>query len=139
MKNLIDILKDVPRGTKLYSPICGECELAEVECNIAVHYISPSGSLCECIFNRFGQYTDVGECLLFPSKFSKNWDNFIQPFKPFDKVLTRDGVSFPWRINIFSHYVPENDYPYVTIRSASKYCIPYNEKTAHLVGTYDNI
>lgn len=28
--NLVEILKDAPKGTKLYSPICGECELNKV-------------------------------------------------------------------------------------------------------------
>lgn len=29
--NVAEILKDKPEGTKLYSPICGECKLSCVE------------------------------------------------------------------------------------------------------------
>lgn len=25
--NLVEILQDAPKGTKLWSPLCGECEL----------------------------------------------------------------------------------------------------------------
>ena len=30
MINIADILKDCPKGTKLYSPICGECRLIKI-------------------------------------------------------------------------------------------------------------
>ena len=30
MINIVDILKDCPKGTKLYSPICGECRLIKI-------------------------------------------------------------------------------------------------------------
>lgn len=29
--NIAEILKDKPQGTKLYSPICGECKLSYIE------------------------------------------------------------------------------------------------------------
>lgn len=28
--NIIEIIKDCPKGTKLYSPLCGECEFYRV-------------------------------------------------------------------------------------------------------------
>lgn len=28
--DLTEILKDAPKGTKLWSPICGECELSKI-------------------------------------------------------------------------------------------------------------
>ena len=34
MINIAEILKDCPKGTKLYSPLCGECQLYSVENNI---------------------------------------------------------------------------------------------------------
>ena len=30
MINKADILKDCPKGTKLYSPICGNCKLLKI-------------------------------------------------------------------------------------------------------------
>ena len=54
-------------------------------------------------------------------------------FKPFDKVLVRDSNFRPWRATFYSHQSDENTH---TCTSGNwNYCIPYNEQTAHLLGT----
>ncbi|WP_295367559.1 hypothetical protein [uncultured Prevotella sp.] len=58
-------------------------------------------------------------------------------FKPFDKVLARDDDKHIWRANYFSHYKNDYEYPYCCINGFYRYCIPYNEHTAHLLGTTD--
>ncbi len=80
MMNIIEKLKNAPRGTKLYSPICGEVILDNI---IKDDYISVGDTDCYLSwnFNLYGQYiTDEGtvtkECLLFPSKEVREWDNF---------------------------------------------------------------
>lgn len=55
-------------------------------------------------------------------------------FKPFDKVLVRDVTDANWTVNLFSH-MQNKDLPYACVCSTWRYCIPYNEETAHLVGT----
>lgn len=62
---------------------------------------------------------------------------FECPFKPFDKVLVRNNDGQAWRANYFSHYKNAPDYFYVCINGIYHYCIPYNEYTAHLLGTID--
>lgn len=62
---------------------------------------------------------------------------FTCPFKPFDKVLVRDTDEQAWCANYFSHYKNDPDYFYVCINGIYHYCIPYNEHTAHLLGTTD--
>lgn len=57
-------------------------------------------------------------------------------FKPFDKVLVRDNDELSWCCDIFSH--KSKDGKYVCIGFYWKYCIPYNEQTAHLLGTTEN-
>ena len=57
------------------------------------------------------------------------------PFKPFDKVLVRDGVGEQWRINIFSHHQEKGGFPYVCMSGVYRDCIPYNEDTAQLLNT----
>ena len=57
------------------------------------------------------------------------------PFKPFDKVLVRDGVDEQWRINIFSHHQEKGGFPYVCMSGVYRDCIPYNEDTAQLLNT----
>ena len=56
-------------------------------------------------------------------------------FKPFDKVLVRCGKSDKWSIDFFSHKVSDG---YICAGDTwFEYCIPYNEGTAHLLGTTD--
>lgn len=60
------------------------------------------------------------------------------PFKLFDTVLVRDGLYRNWRLGLFSNYEKDNKFPYVCVGGTIfKYCIPYNEHTAHLLGTTD--
>ena len=57
-------------------------------------------------------------------------------FKPFDKVLVRDSIGETWVADIFSNYRKDPDYSYITLGGSTwKCCIPYNEQTAHLLGT----
>lgn len=59
------------------------------------------------------------------------------PFKPFDKVLVRNHEDLVWFANFFSHYKNNNGYHYCCIDNSYRYCIPFNEQTARLVGTTD--
>lgn len=60
------------------------------------------------------------------------------PFKPFDKVLARNSDTSLWYIDFFDRYAPEyNRDHFVGFRYAYAQCIPYNEETAHLLGTTD--
>ena len=148
MINIAGKLKKAPKGIKLFSPIWGECKFFEVnavnnigiEHNGELHYLS-----------KFGQYNNDGECVLFPSSKCRSWKNFIkyqQPFeinspydfKPFDKVVGRDSNSEKWRASFYSHYEDKSDYPFQCLDSGYKYCLPYNEETANLIGTtYDYV
>lgn len=55
-------------------------------------------------------------------------------FKPFDQVLVRDEDEDIWRAMHYSHYDAQRNVHYCT-RAYWIQCIPYNENTAHLVGT----
>lgn len=57
--------------------------------------------------------------------------------KPFDKVLVRDSNDHEWKAGIFSHYGEGLNYPFICVGCGYGYCIPYNEETAHLLGTTD--
>ena len=61
----------------------------------------------------------------------------ISNFKPFDKVLSRDSSHELWIAKIYSHFDKGQKYPFYTTSGIYKQCIPYNEETAHLVGTTD--
>ena len=146
--NLVEILKDCPEGTKLYSTIYGDVEFVKVRQSYYVDFpieiklndnsinnVTRDGKL-------FVSYS--GECTLFPSKEQRDWSKFNpkkpkfdpKTLKPFDKVLVKDRELECWRCGIFS-YICKACLPfeYLCIGSCHAFCIPYNEDTEHLVGT----
>ena len=151
--DLTKILKDCPKGTKLYSPICGEVDFIDI--NSGYEYpIVTKNDICEYKFTEKGlYYADVdGECILFPSKDQRDWSKFTAPWfkkerfdpktlQPFDKVLVRDDDPCVfWRCSFYSHtWGHENitTYRYAAMDDSYAFCIPYNDETKHLVGTTD--
>ena len=162
--NLVEILKDCPKGTKLYTLISGEVYLNRVCCNNDDYPIGVScdisGNGIELSFAKDGRYyteCEDGECILFPSKDQRDWSKFTAPWlkkkkfdpktlKPFDKVLVRnsDGTALyveqeetRWKCALYSHERGNEfiPYKYATTDRPYVYCIPYNEYTKHLVGT----
>ena len=144
--NLVEILKDCPKGTKLYSTIFGEVEF--VDCDNLYQIIVTKESKYYC-FTSKGAFIfknikyNLGDCALFPSKDQKDWSKFKPKFdpstlKPFDKVLVRDDSLECWEAQFFSHIIKdENHFPYVCTNDSNRYCIPYDDDTKHLVGTTD--
>ena len=154
--NLVEILKDCPEGTKLYSLTYGDVELVNVSQDKGTLYPItikiPSNSTdtftCERSFDKDGRiFADYsGECLLFPSRDQRDWSKFKpkkpkfdpKTLQPFDKVLVRDINSEKWKIQLFSHIIKDCfPYEYHCIGSCYNFCIPYNDDTKHLVGTTD--
>lgn len=149
--NLVKILKDCPKGTKLYSTIHGEVEFNGINNNNNIYKIKYKTKTLEiCWITPDGKilYSFDGECILFPSKDQRDWSKFTAPWykkerfdpkslKPFDKVLVRDGKAENWTCDFFSHTgEPYNIYMCISIMGGGfKQCIPYNDKTQHLVGT----
>ena len=147
--NLAEILKDCPKGTKLYSPIFGEVEFnciyknGTIECEneCGVWYFNIDGTIT--IGNVKSQII-----LLYPSKDKQDWSKFKvksnkpkfdpQTLKPFEKVLGRDEDNQKGNCGLFSHKNEFNNvYPYRCVGTPYTYCIPYNEDTMYLVGTDD--
>lgn len=96
MINLVEILKNAPVGTKLWSPICGECILIGITSENHYPYrVSIEKNYSQAFtFLSDGRYADCldSECLLFPSKDNRDWSTFKAPwkhkhFEPFQKVL----------------------------------------------------
>lgn len=143
--NIAEILRDCPKGMKLYSPLFGELELSFVE-----------GEHISCITKKrtcglftsdgkyFGGYSDA-ECMLFPSRDQRDWNKFIVPdqvpdqetkhqFKPFDKVLVRDLDSERWRCDFFEQQEEKEVFNVRCFRGVWRQCIPY-EGNEILLGT----
>ena len=140
MINIAELLKICPKGTKLYSPICGEVTLESVclEEEYPIYVSITSSSVIA--FTKDGKYFNRAdaECILFPSKDNRYWSTFVPPcgIKPYDKVVVRRKHS-AWYVDFFlfynSDYVNDDD-------MGKKYseCLPYNEETAKLIGTTDD-
>ena len=147
--DLTKILKNCPRGKKLYSLIHGEVQFGYIDHSDYPITVELSDNL-EAGFTKDGRlYIDYdSECVLLPSKDQRDWSKFTAPWykkekfdpktlQPFDRVIARSYCDDEWDCDIFSHINQEYSFPYVCIGQAWKYCIPYNDDTKHLVGTTD--
>ena len=146
--NLVEILKDCPKGTKLYSPVYGEVELVKVHEGWDYPIEVKLSKTTTGEFTKDGRLflNYDGECTLFPSKDQRDWSKFKvekpkkpkfdpKTLKPFDKVLVRDKDCENWNCGFFSHKDASCIYHYRCISTPYIYCIPYNDDTKHLVGT----
>lgn len=59
----------------------------------------------------------------------------VDDFKPFDKVIVRNGKRAVWVCSFYSHYDTVGIYRYVCTGCGYKQCLPYNADTQHLIGT----
>ena len=91
--NVAKILKDKPKGTKLYSSACGKCELKEADDKSfkVSFYSSKFGFMNggEGTFDKNGNLYDDGECIIFPSKEMRDWSKFA--WKKGDVLVCTDG------------------------------------------------
>lgn len=145
--NLVEILKDCPKGTKLYSTVYGEVEFDRIEngSEYYVKYVKSDGSLGSVTAEGLVLACYDGECTLFPSREDRDWSKFkpkkpkFDPntLRPFDKVLVRDRNFDKWTCGFFSHKDESMSYSYRCIGTPYMFCIPYNNDTKHLVGAAD--
>lgn len=151
--NIAEILKDCPKGTKLYSPLYGEIELVSV-------YDKKYPIVCSHKVNNVEYYrtfTEEGKCrdynaelMLYPSRDQRDWNKFgvtnketKHQFKPFDKVLVRNYDTDEWLPGFFYKFDLgwNNPYHIMNLHHLTDYayreCIPY-EGNEHLLGTTIN-
>lgn len=77
--DIYEILKGVPAGTKLYTPMCGNVLLSYLATNKeAGEAIWTENKNGEYSFNKNGRWMEGGEVLLFPSKGMRDWSKFFK-------------------------------------------------------------
>lgn len=139
--DIAEILKDCPKGTKLYSLIYGELILEFIQSSGTIYPICCRTSRGNIVsFTKDGKlHMSNVEPTLFPSKDQRDWSKFgvtdqesKHQFKPFDKVLVRACDEQEWECSFFSH-ITEGGY-YACVGSWWLQCIPY-EGNEHLLGT----
>lgn len=144
--NLVEILKDCPEGTPLYSPAFGNIRFDSIVDNRIVIYVTEHST---ALIDSNGQlewpHKHNGEMMLFPSKENRDWTTFKAPIKvierfnpeslkPFDKVLCRDNLVNIWTVAFFSHIDHNFLYPYrVAPGCGFAQVIPY-KGNEHLAG-----
>lgn len=94
--NIAEILRDMPKGTKLYSPLFGKCKFVEIGIDEGGDFIHIEYGLEDKkryeVFSSDGRYFDWlkvedAECLLFPSARMREWSKF---FKRGDVLVDED-------------------------------------------------
>lgn len=218
--NILKILEDMPKGTKLWSPICGEIDFMGINKRSEYPVLAGIAQHFQLLFTEYGKRfkTKGAERILFPSKDMRDWSKFFKEgdvlestsdnvfpryvifkkfvddkytifeatngivlgdeaikysiqntlsyskvededkalhikkkiqkivdkkdesspeFQPFDKVLVRDYDDQIWTPTFFGVFCQDEGtrYPYDTTHGVYRCCIPYNEKTKHLLGT----
>ena len=145
--DLTKILKDCPKGTKLYSTVLGYVIFQGILAGAVYPIIVTCENGAIEDFTADGKmFIDYdGECTLFPSKEQRSWADFIAPWykkdkfdpktlKAFDRVLVKNEDG-SWQCNIFSSYRNNGIYRFICTCNAYMSCIPYKDDTKHHVGT----
>ena len=148
--DLTKILDGCPAGTEFYHLIFGQVALREIIDDEYPIIVEPIINTTRSSLTKGGKLNAKydGECLLYPSKYQRDWSKFVrfwdepdvskfnvETFHPFDKVLVRDYYNERWRVDIFGFML--NDC-ICCCTTNWRYCIPYNEETKNLIGTTDD-
>lgn len=91
--NIADKLKHCKKGTKLYSPLFGEVEFENVDDKIEIIVHTDEEEIYKAFFEKDGKYYMIykdAECLLFPSKDNRNWNDF-QVLEEGHRVMVSDN------------------------------------------------
>lgn len=126
--NIAKILKDKPRGTKLYSSACGKCELKEADDKSfkISFYNSKFGFMNggEGYLDKNGKLYDDGECIIFPSKEMRDWSKFA--WKKGDVLVSNDGgtevIFDKWYDDTYTNFYSKH-----YLNSEDENNIKYNE------------
>ena len=148
--DLTKILEGCPEGTEFYSILHDKVYFRGIvsDSDYPITFDSSiiAGSIC--LTKKGMALTQVGECIIFPSKDQRDWSKFVRfwdnpktkkfdmnTLQPFDKVLVRTELKGVWNIDLFGY----KKGPFaVCLDTAINDCIPYNEETKHLLGTNDD-
>lgn len=148
--NLVEILKDCPKGTKLYSTIFGEVEF--VDCDNLYQIVVAKGNKYYYftlqgvfIFERIKYHT--GECVLFPSKDQRDWSKFnpkneelVPPceFKDGDILSYQCGYLKNRSIYIYRYHKTLNTAYYVALSGNTNPIFRIDNKGKCALNGYDH-
>ena len=135
--DLTKILKNVPKGTEFYSSVYGNCIFTGItKESPQISFKYGKG----CVFSLYkngNSFEDRGECIVFPSKYKRDWSNFEYVENYNNKEFTKGpwfvnrkmpGFGMDIRITRFEessywkegHVALAGDYPLATIHTGHK-------------------
>ena len=121
--NIAELLKDCPKGTKLYSPLCGECRVLNIYDGLGFDVICGDDTVYN--FSYDGRYNIMGDCCIFPSKENRDWNKFQRPFKDGDILFVKSAYN--WILVYKESENNEGLYKYVAIQdNPNRTCIFYD-------------
>lgn len=115
--DIYEILKGVPAGTELYTPMCGKVAFTYLASSNGVIRTEGKNGDVHC-FDKNGRWTDGGEVMLFPSNEMRDWSKF---FKKGD-VLEYVGKDTQGTC-IFVKYEDDTKMKFVGVYLKEKECI----------------
>ena len=144
--DLTKILEDCPKGWKFYSDIYDEVTFWGFSDLVYPIQLNTKNHGAKLLSEKGEEIIGNGKCILFPSKDQRDWSKFTAPWykkdkfdpktlQPYDKVLVRDYLDDPWKVDFYSHKNVNTEHLYRCVGNAYRFCIPYNDDTKHLVGT----
>lgn len=95
--NIAEILKDAPRGIKLYSPVYGEVTFSRIDNDVYSIVVNDENNNVTSFTadGRFYPGYPNAECLLFPSKDNRDWSTFkVEPQFPTDYTDSLDILGW---------------------------------------------
>lgn len=108
MINIAELIKDAPKGMKLYSPLFGEVEYMQLGDENKIWVKTSCGTY---YFDKYGKpYAfDNAECLLFPSKDCRTWEGWKLPvvskFKVGDWVVFNNSHNSIYQITEIKNFL----------------------------------
>lgn len=147
--NLVEILKNAPKGTVLWSSLCGDCILDEIDekSEFTIRCVAKSdcsNGYSPIYFTSDGQYKNDfsnGECVLFPSQENRNWATFEIPkehkhFENFQKVLVKEYCEgeYIWVPELYGYY---NALPHLHYLVGTSFTIDQEDKIIPYEGNED--
>lgn len=88
--NIAEILKDKPKGTKLYADAFGELRIEDICTEDELGITLSSKDDDELLFYNDGKYNRYGEPIIFPSKKMRDWSKFV--WKKGDVLVGKNNV-----------------------------------------------
>lgn len=130
--NIAEILKDKPKGIRLYSPIFGDCSFLRIQNETDEICVKKHNNLMD-LFSSKGLYNILGECLLFPSKEMRDWRKFA--WKKGDVLISNDYntevIFYNWYDDTYTDFYGKH-----RLDSEDKNNIKYNDAFLCTTGRY---